>query len=68
MEKWYFCGSPLLSLCVSTRYLSSRSEARDLHLLQQLAFFRCDERLVEKEGKFWVGNSSKYLALEKLLP
>jgi hypothetical protein len=38
-EEWYRCGSPLLSLYVLTIYLSSRCEARDLHLPSTISLF-----------------------------
>jgi len=38
-EEWYFCGSPLLFLCHSAKYLSSRCEARDPYLLSAFCLF-----------------------------
>jgi hypothetical protein len=55
VEKWYPCGSQLLSLCFSNTYLSSRCEARDLHLPSTVILFSdVMKRLASKEGKFFV--------------
>jgi hypothetical protein len=39
MKIGFVCGPPLLSLCLSAKYLSSRCEARDPHLLSAFCLF-----------------------------
>jgi hypothetical protein len=38
-KEWSLGGSPLLSLCLLNIYLSSRCEARDLHLRSAFGLF-----------------------------